>query len=180
MELTRRDAVAALTAVGGVATAGVGLSRLQSEGPSGDPEESLPPDQHVKESMVAIAEVVYPTEVSGIEPFVEEFLDSRLEREDHARGVRASVAELEDRAESWHGGPVTELSRETREQLLREVSAHTVDEHPTGTTAERMRYYVVNELLLALYASPKGGKLVGLENPQGHPGGTESYQQGPR
>ena len=180
MELTRRDAVAALATVGGVATAGVGFSRLQSDD---SPEESgarLPSDEQVTETMVAIAEVIYPTEVSGIEPFVEEFLDARLEREDHARGVSESAAELEERAKSWHGGPVSELSRETREQLLREVSAHTVDEHPTGTTAEQMRYYVVNELLLALYASPKGGKLVGLENPQGHPGGTESYQQGPR
>jgi hypothetical protein len=42
-----------------------------------------------------------------------------------------------------------------------------------------VRYYVVNELLLALYASPTGGELVGIENPQGHPGGTASYQQGP-
>lgn len=180
MELTRRDAVAALAAVGGAATAGVGLSRLQSDSSSDDPEESRPADQQVTETMVAIAEVVYPTEVSGIEPFVAEFLEPRLEREEHARGIRESVSELEERAESWHGAPVQTLSEDTREQLLREVSAHTVDEHPAGTTAEQMRYYVVNELLLALYASPKGGKLVGLENPQGHPGGTESYQQGPR
>ena len=180
MELSRRDAVAALAAVGGAATAGVGLSRLQSGGSSGDPERRLPGDQQVTETMVAIAEVVYPTAVTGIEPFVEEFLEPRLEPEDHARGIRESVAELEERAESWHGGPIRTLSAETREQLLREVSAHTVDEHPAGTTAEQVRYYVVNELLLALYASPKGGELVGLENPQGHPGGTESYQQGPR
>ncbi|MFW6434742.1 MAG: gluconate 2-dehydrogenase subunit 3 family protein [Halovenus sp.] len=180
MELTRRDAVAALAAVGGTATAGVGLSRLQSEDSPDEPRDGPPSDQQVTETMVAIAEVLYPTELSGVEPFVEEFLEPRLAREEHARGIRESVAELEERAESWHGGPVTTLSAESREQLLREVGAHTVEEHPAGTTAEQLRYYVVNELLLALYASPKGGELVGLENPQGHPGGTESYQQGPR
>jgi len=43
----------------------------------------------------------------------------------------------------------------------------------------RVRYYLVNDLLFALYSSPTGGKLVGIENPQGHPGGTGSYQQPP-
>jgi hypothetical protein len=43
-----------------------------------------------------------------------------------------------------------------------------------------VRYYVVNELLYALYTSPTGGELVGIENPQGHPGGHESYQHEPR
>jgi len=54
------------------------------------------------------------------------------------------------------------------------------DENPDGTAAERVRFFVVNELLLALYASPTGGELVGIENPQGYAGGAESYQRGPR
>ncbi|MEA5408870.1 hypothetical protein VB773_15715 [Haloarculaceae archaeon H-GB2-1] len=56
----------------------------------------------------------------------------------------------------------------------------TAEPNPDGTTAERVRYYLVNEPLYALYASPTGGTLVGIENPQGHPGGTESYQRGPQ
>jgi hypothetical protein len=60
------------------------------------------------------------------------------------------------------------------------MGVHTADEDPDGTTAERIRFYVVNELLFALYASPAGGRLVGIENPQGHPGGAESYRRGPR
>jgi hypothetical protein len=53
------------------------------------------------------------------------------------------------------------------------------DPDPDGTDAGRVRYYVVNELLYALYASPTGGELVGIENPRGYPGGTASYRRGP-
>jgi hypothetical protein len=140
----------------------------------------LPDDDRVRDTLCAVATVVYPDEVSGIAEFVEGFLAGRLGSSDHAKGVREAVAELDGLAESWHDGRVVELSPEKRDRLLREVGADTADEDPTGTTAERIRYYVVNELLLALYTSPKGSELVGIENPQGHPGGAESYQQGPQ
>ena len=90
------------------------------------------------------------------------------------------MAELNDRAEAWYGAPFAALPVEDRDSLLREVGADTAEEDPAGTTAERVRYYVVNDLLMALYASPTGGELVGIENPQGHPGGTDNYQRGPR
>jgi hypothetical protein len=54
-----------------------------------------------------------------------------------------------------------------------------VDSDPEGSDTEQMRFYLVNELLFALYTSPTGAKLAGIENPQGHPGGTTSYQQPP-
>jgi hypothetical protein len=178
MELTRRDAVAALAAVGGAGGVAWAVSR-DGEDPGPADAEPLPGDEHVRETLVAVAAVVYPGEVSGVEAFVEAFVGSRLAEEPHASGLREAVATLDELGESWHGGPVRELSPETREQLLREVGADTAGEDPDGTDAERVRYYVVNELLLALYASPTGGELVGIENPQGHPGGTASYQQGP-
>jgi hypothetical protein len=71
------------------------------------------------------------------------------------------------------------LSEEAGDEALREMGVHTAEPDPAGTTAERVRYYLVNEVLYALYASPKGGELVGIENPQGYPGGANSYQQGP-
>jgi hypothetical protein len=181
MELTRRDAVAALAAVGGAGGVAWAVSRQEGDRTSGRPPdtEALPADDHVRETLVAVAGVVYPSELSGIESFVDEFAGSRLDAEPHATGLREAVATLDGLGESWHGGRVTELSPGTREQLLREVGADTAAEDPNGTDAERVRYYVVNELLLALYASPTGGELVGIENPQGHPGGTASYQQGP-
>ncbi len=188
MELTRRDAVAALAAVG--ATGGVALAaRQRGDRPgngdaAGDEEggdDGGPLDEEsVRASMAAIAAVLYPSEVDGVEAFVGRFLDGRLDGSAHAEGVRAAVTELDDAARSWHGAPIAELSEADRDRLLREAGADTAEEDPDGTLAERTRYYVVNELLLALYASPTGGELVGLENPQGHPGGTESYRRGPR
>jgi hypothetical protein len=181
MELTRRDAVAALAAIGGAGGVAFGYGRLQSggEGASGSEETELPDDEHVTATMVAVAEVVYPSDLSGIESFVTAFLEQRLAEDAHGDGIREAVAELDEQGRHWHDGPVRDLSRDTREQLLRETGADTAEEDPDGSVAERVRYFVVNELLLALYASPTGGKLVGIENPQGHPGGTESYQQGP-
>jgi len=127
-----------------------------------------------------VAEVVYPTAVTDVGPFVEEFVGQRLEKADaHAREIRETVTRLDELSHSWHDRRVTALPPETRDRLLREVGADAAEEAPDGTTAERVRYFVVNELLLALYASPSGGQLVGIENPQGHPGGTDSYQRGP-
>jgi hypothetical protein len=50
---------------------------------------------------------------------------------------------------------------------------------PNGNIPERIRYYVVNQLLYGLYTAPTGGRLLGIENPVGHPGGFESYQKEP-
>ncbi|WP_144924963.1 gluconate 2-dehydrogenase subunit 3 family protein [Halorubrum salsamenti] len=187
MELTRRDAAAALAAVG--ATGGVALTaRRAGDDPDnaggaadGEGGGDVPPNEEsVRTSMAAVAAVIYPSEVDGVEAFVDRFLDGRLDGSTHADGLRSAVDELDDAARSWHGSPVADLPESDRDRFLREIGADTAEEDPDGTLAERVRYYVVNELLLALYASPTGGELVGLENPQGHPGGAESYQRGPR
>ena len=81
---------------------------------------------------------------------------------------------------SWEDARFAALGADRRDTVLRQLGVHTADEDPDGTRAERIRYYVVNELLYALYASPTGGELVGIENPQGYPGGRASYQRGPR
>lgn len=171
MELSRRDAMAALGALG-VGAAAVGVRER-----TGSKDEE--PEARVRETLVAAAEVVYPSEVSGVSEFVETFLTGRLDDDAHAEGLRAAVSDLDDAATEWYDGRFSALSPADRDRLLREIGADTAEEKPAGTTAERVRYYVVNELLLALYSSPTGGKLVGIENPQGHPGGIESYRQGP-
>jgi hypothetical protein len=135
----------------------------------------------VRDPLVAAAHVVYPSEVTGIETFVETYALGRMEdREEYRRGVERAVADLNERAESWHGGQYATLDTDARDSVLRGIGADTAEPDPEGSTAERVRYYVVNELLYALYTSPTGGKLAGIENPQGHPGGHESYQHGPR
>ena len=75
---------------------------------------------------------------------------------------------------------VVDLPPADRDALLDQMSVDVADPDPDGVDRERVRYYVVNELLFALYATPTGGKLVGIENPQGYPGGTASYQRGPK
>ncbi len=182
MELTRRDAAAALAAIGGGGAAGLAVREWGDDGAPDDPADGRDDpatDEEVRDAFVAVAEVVYPSAVTGTEAFVESFLAGRLDREDHAEGLRETVAELDELAVEWHGDRVAVLDPADRDRLLREAGADVAEEDPGGTTAERVRYYVVNELLLALYASPKGGELVGIENPQGHPGGTDTYQRGP-
>jgi hypothetical protein len=170
MELSRRDAVAALAAVGVGAGAGATTYALRRDGePSPDVE-----------TLTAVAEVVYPSDLEGVEGFVETYAAGRAASDDaHARGVRASTDRLDAHAREWYDAPFAELSVADRDSLLREMGVDTADEDPEGSTAQRVRYFVVGDLLLALYASPTGGELVGIENPQGHPGGTESYRGGP-
>lgn len=175
MELTRRDALAALTAVGGAGGLALGYSHLAGDSPGGDD----PSDDHVVDTFVAVAEVLYPSELSGVRDFVETFLRGRLDDGDHARGLREAVAALDAKARSWYDGRTVELSPASRDTLLVRMGADTAAEHPDGTVPQRVRYFVVNELLLALYSSPTGGELVGIENPQGHAGGIESYRRGP-
>ncbi|WP_066412528.1 gluconate 2-dehydrogenase subunit 3 family protein [Halorubrum aethiopicum] len=182
MELTRRDAAAALAAIGATGGVALGVRRATDESAAGDTPadgERRPDDEDVRKAMAATATAVYPETVSGIDAFVDGFLDGRLDGSAHDDGIRAAVADLESAARAWFGAPVTDLSVRDRDELLRDLGVDTAEEHPHGTTAERVRYYVVNELLLALYASPTGGELVGIENPQGYAGGAESYTRGP-
>ena len=176
MELTRRDAAAALAALGagGVGAVAVGGDTEPDGDRSADIDEAA-----ITETMVAAAEVVYPDAVTGIDDFVSTFLDSRLAGESHAAGVDDAVAAVNDRAQSWYDDQFAALDADTRDSLLREMGTDTAEPRREGSTAEKVRYYIVNELLLALYSTPTGGELVGIENPQGYAGGIDSYQRGP-
>ncbi|TQQ80522.1 gluconate 2-dehydrogenase subunit 3 family protein [Halonotius roseus] len=176
MKLTRRDAAAALAALGaGGAAVAVGHNSEDGRRSDDDLDEAA-----IRETMVAAAEVLYPDAVTGIDDFVTTFVDSRLTGETHAAGVADAVAAVNDRAESWYDDRFAALDADTRDSVLREMAADTAEPRREGSTAEEVRYYVVNELLLALYSSPTGGELVGIENPQGYAGGVDSYQRGPQ
>jgi hypothetical protein len=183
MELSRRDALAALSALGTSATAGC-LADAPRDTPtdemsSGSGQQRAVDTDALVDTYVAVAEVVYPSELSGLQAFVESFVPPRLDRENHGPAMAATVAEFDEIAQEWYGDRVVSLAPATREDVLEDVGVRTADEDPEGTLAERVRFYLVNELLLALYSSPTGGELVGIENPQGHPGGTDTYQRGP-
>jgi hypothetical protein len=177
MELTRRDALGALAAAG-VAVGGGALA-LDTLDPFGDGEAG--PDHDPAATMRAVATVVYPSELDGVDEFVDTYVAGRAEnRPGYRDGIREATGILEDRAEAWYGDAVAALPPGDRDELLREVGADGAEPDPDGADSQLIRFYVVNELLYALYSSPTGGELVGIENPQGHPGGTDSYQRGPR
>jgi hypothetical protein len=188
MELTRRDALAVLVGsgvvgAGGAATlSGDSIRAPTAEGTDdSDDEATSVSTNELLDALVATAHVVYPSEVSNVEEFVRTYASGRIEnRGDYREGALATLADLNAHARLSYDERYVTLDRELRADLLDEVGAKPADPDPEGTTAERVRYYLVNDPLYALYASPTGGKLVGIENPQGHPGGTESYQRGPR
>ncbi|WP_332899088.1 gluconate 2-dehydrogenase subunit 3 family protein [Haladaptatus sp. CMSO5] len=167
MKLTRRDALASLASVGIVV--GGGAAFLASDTDGTDVSRT-----QLVETMAAVAEVIYPTDVSGIHAFVETYVTEKAAaRPAYRSHLGRAVAELNETAVEWYDAPVSALSVEVREQLLKEMGLPEADpsSDPDATTARRLRYYIWNDLQYALYASPTGGRLVGIENPQGHPGG---------
>lgn len=172
--LTRRDALAALVAGGVVAggTAALAWDDLD--------EEADVVDDHVRRTVRAVAETVYPSAVDGISAFVESYLAGRIEAEpERGRAVADAVAALDDHVETWYDARFAALHREDRDAALRAFGVDVAEPDPDGSDVEHVRYYLVNDLLYALYTSPTGGELVGIENPQGYPGGTDSYRRPP-
>ncbi len=172
MELTRRDALVALGAAGTAAGGAYAVSNLDYD------EE--PTAERVVERLPPVAEVVYPSEVDVTHDFLETYVVGRVdEREGYLEGVIGALDTLDGYARRLNDEGFRDASVERRDQLLRQMGVDEAEPDPDGTDAERFRYYVVNELQYALYTSPVGGKLVGIENPVGYPGGTESYRRGP-
>ncbi|MFC7133910.1 MULTISPECIES: gluconate 2-dehydrogenase subunit 3 family protein [Salinibaculum] len=178
-ELSRRDAIAALTAAGiGVSAGGVLTWDYLTDGDERPPDVTLSDDDRA--TLDALAETVYPSEVSGIPAFVESYVVGRLDdHPDREAEMVYAIEELDSYAEEWHDRPFRDLDAGERDDTLDMMGLDVTDPDPDGNGAERIRFYLLNELLFALYASPTGGELLGLENPQGYPGGTDSYQQGP-
>lgn len=173
MRLTRRDAVVALAAAGVGGGALLALDEAEDVGTRVGERELA--------TLVAAAEVLYPREVDGVAGFAERYVRGRADdRPTHAAGAAEAARYLDEYATAWHGTRFADLDVPGRDDALRRMGADGAAPDPEGTDVERVRYYVVNDLLFALYASPTGGELVGLENPPGHPGGLGSYRRGPR
>lgn len=177
MELTRRDVIIALSAVGVGSVASV-AEFLDSERHEGHSSSDIRLSDHEVETVVALAEVVYPSDVDSVATFVRDYFAVRVNEDDsYARGVGEAITELDDYVSEWHDETYASLSASARADILDQMTVDTANPNPTGVASERIRYYLVNELLYAFYATPTGAALVGLENPPGHPGGTQSYQQ---
>ena len=187
MELTRRDALAALSAAGATVGGGVLAARFDppraDDGSGADPagddagtEVSLSTD--LLDLLDAVAEVVYPDGVGERRAFVDSYVVGRVtDRPAYREGLREAAAQLDAVARDWHDAPYADLDVDIRDRILRNLGVETADPDPKGPLTDRIRFYIVNDLLFAFYSSPTGGRLVGIENPIGHPGGTESYQR---
>ena len=176
-ELTRRDALAALASAG-VAT-GVAAFTWDSLGDAPE-EQAVELTDTDRDLIDAVAVALYPSEVSGVPEFVETYVVGRVQDDpDRLTGLVRGVRYVDAYAEQQYGTPYLDLSADRRLTALKAMGAAVTEPDPDGSGVERVRFYVVNELLYALYTSPTGAELVGLENPQGYPGGTDSYQRGP-
>ncbi|SFR73888.1 Gluconate 2-dehydrogenase subunit 3 [Halogeometricum rufum] len=173
MKLTRRDALGSLLA-GGVGAAGAALFPA-SDRRRADGERTLT-DADVR-ALTAVAETVYPTEVLPTDEFVANYVGGLPEP--RAGIVADTVRSLDAYARREFGAPLASLSRDERDSVLRSMGVDRTGSDPEGTLPERVRYYVVNQLLYGLYSSPRGSSLVGIRNPVGYPGGYESYQRPP-
>lgn len=170
VELTRRDAIAALA---GSALAGSALLSQELL----DQSTTTLSDRH-EDVLLALAEVLYPSRVETNASFIETYVVGRYELSDeHISGLTGALATVSATSRRETGRAITDLDPDQRDAVLRATGAHRARPDPEGTEAQRVRYYVVNELLYALYRTPTGGRLVGNPNPDGYPGGTDAYQR---
>lgn len=127
----------------------------------------------------AVAAAVYPSAVAVDESFVERRVFGRVEpSRGHFEGVVAAAETVDRHAIARFGEPVSELPAADRLRVLKSMGVTEVHPFHDGTAAERVRYYLVNDLLFALFTSPASSEMTGIENPPGHPGGREAYQRG--
>jgi len=174
VRLTRRDAL--LSAVAGV-LCGCGLAGLHTveSGSSAAAEPDRSVDGSVDlapetvATLISIAEVVYPSAVEVTPSFVETYAVRGGANE--TAGIQAATEDLDAAAREMTGRRFGALPPAQREGVLRELGIGSVHPRPNGTISARIRYYLVNGLLLALFTTPKGGRLFGIDNPTGHPGG---------
>lgn len=176
MNLSRRDALSALLA-GGVGIGGSSLAVSESAiNRRSDPTDDTLSEDDVQ-TLVQLTDVIYPSSVEAEPDFVRTY--TRRLPEDRRQEIKKAVRRLDVKSRKLHGTAFKEASSEKRDAILRTIGVANAQSNPTGTTPEHIRYHLVNSLLYALFTSPKGSRLAGIENPVGHPGGYESLMRRP-
>lgn len=173
MHLTRRDAVLAL-AGGGLVASAILAEKATDETDATVTEGDL-------NTLKALTEILYPSSVEATNEFLETYvLGRQAVDEEYETGIQAALDVIRTTSRRETGRRYTSLGPDLRNDVLRTTGADRAYADPDGTVAQRVRYYVIDGLLYPLYTTPKGASLVGNENPEGYPGGTEVYQQQPR
>lgn len=180
MRLTRRDIIAALAA-SGVTIIGTKTAIESLDKNSKKEWQDTPISKSKVEGMVTAAEILYPSQVENIEQFVTKYIKGRIEDDpDHVKEISDTFTYLNNYCKSWYKKNFADLNPQKRHKIFEQMNADSVTPNPKGSDVQRVRYYIINELLFALYTTPTGGELIGLENPPGHPGGLTSYQIKPQ
>ncbi len=178
--LSRREALLTLGGIG-VGTAVFGSQSTGSttgDGGTGSDDGVATPARVA--TVTAAAEVVYPPNVSVDDVFVRQYVFGRVgPTEDHFERLAAVVDTVDREARLRFGKRFASLSKGDRRRVLTGLGTFAVHPNRRGTTAERVRFHLVNDLLYALFTLPRGGRLMGVPNPPGYPGGNELYQRGP-
>ena len=173
MKLTRRDAIGALSTAGIAAIAG--CESLSSDGTGTGTATGTPGEGGLASegsAMMALAEVLYPSDTEVTEEYLGTYLYSRIvDEESYRNEVEAGVKTLDRLAQDAHGSVFAQLSADQRIRLIEDTDLRSGDSVQDGTDIERINYHLIDELLFAFYASPTGGELVGNPNPRGWPGG---------
>ena len=98
MELSRRDAIAALAATGTAVGAGAGFTLLRDD----SVDTTAPLDGQTVTTLVACAEVLYPSAVENVEPFIKQYAAGRAEdRPERAREIADAVDYLDEYVDEW-------------------------------------------------------------------------------
>jgi len=180
MELSRRDALGALSAAGIASTAGCSSLFGGGDGESNDDETpadqstsaATPDEQKPMQTLVALGEVLYPSEAEVTAEFVGTYLMGRIADEDGYRERLATgVDTLNELARENQGTYFRALNTEQRVTLVENTDLRSGDSVPDGTPVQQVNYHLIDEMIFAFYASPVGGELVGNTNPRGWPGG---------
>jgi len=176
MNLTRRDALLSL------ATTSIGFGGLSwsmgelADGTADASASDLLSPQRL-DTVLAVAETVYPSAVEVEPSFAETYFEGQPD--DRKEQFITAADDLDELTRGRTGEPFAAVSPSARAGLFREIGVGRAGSDPTGTLPERVRYYHVNGLLYALYTTPAGSSLFGISNPVGHPGGYRSYQEEP-
>ncbi|WP_336325988.1 gluconate 2-dehydrogenase subunit 3 family protein [Halovenus sp. HT40] len=172
MELTRRDA---LLALGGGATLGVGALAVSERTEDDSADGTL--DDGDLSTLLALAEAIYPAEVAPTMEFVRTYVEGHRQQRQHQ--IIEAIERLDAGSRRFTGSDFANLPESKRTVVLGRVGVDRAQSDPDGSVPERIRYHLVNSLLYALFSSPTGSELVGIENPTGHPGGYESLARTP-
>ena len=158
---SRRSIIGILGGWLGLAGLGIAISEHQPRDPT--------PESINAAQLATVATTLYPSDIADPEPIVNSYItslpDSRID------AIATTIADLDTLATQHFGRSLDSLSTREVDALLRTIGAHRAQPVATGSVSERVRYHLINGLLISLFSQPAGSTLIDIGNPRGYPGG---------